>query len=94
MIISVSQINVEEIFPAFRFSKITIGSYSMDDGDGSENVSFKMNSGFFKLCRASSSSLKMSNVGEFPWSSWDHTQVLKAKNIRFRLFYVLHKTLN
>ena len=47
---------------------VIVGSFSIDDGDGSENVTFKMNSRFFKLCRGYSYSLKMSNVGEFPWS--------------------------
>ena len=45
-----------------------LGSFSIDDGDGNENVTFKMNSRFFKLCRPISNSLKMSNVGQFPWS--------------------------
>ena len=45
-----------------------IGSFTIDDGDDSENVTFKMSSRFFKLCRAYSNFLKMSNVGEFPWS--------------------------
>ena len=45
-----------------------IGRFTIDDGDGSENVTFKMSSRFFKLCRAYSNFLKMSNVGEFPWS--------------------------
>ena len=40
-----------------------IGSFSIDDGNGSENVSFKMN-----LCRVYSNLLKMASVGEFPWS--------------------------
>ena len=50
------------------FLKLAIASFSIDDGDGSENVTFKMNSPFFKLCRTHSNFLKMSNVGEFPWS--------------------------
>ena len=33
-----------------------IGSFSIDDGDGSENVTFKMNFRFFKLCRVYSNS--------------------------------------
>ena len=45
-----------------------IGSFSIDDGNGSENVSFKMNSRFFNLCRVYSNLLKMASVGEFPWS--------------------------
>ena len=36
-----------------------IASFSIDDGDGSEKVTFKMNLRFFKLCRAYSNSLKM-----------------------------------
>ena len=45
-----------------------LGSFSIDDGDSGEKVTFKMNSRFFKLHHAYSNSLKMSNVGEFPWS--------------------------
>ena len=44
------------------------GSFSIDDGNGSENVSFMMNSRFFNLCRVYSNLLKMASVGEFPWS--------------------------
>ena len=51
-----------------------IGSFSIDDCDVSENVTFKMNLRFFKLCRVYSNSLnslnslKISNVGKYPWS--------------------------
>ena len=45
-----------------------LGSFGIDDGNGSENVSFKMNSHFFNLCRVYSNLLKMASVGEFPWS--------------------------
>ena len=38
---------------------------STTGSSSSENVTF---SRFFKLCRVFSNSLKMSNVGEFPWS--------------------------
>ena len=51
-----------------RNSHLSTGSFSIDDGDGSENVTFKMNSRFFNLCRLISNSLKMLNVGQFPWS--------------------------
>ena len=46
------------------------GSFSIDDGNGngSENVSFEMNSRFFNLRRVYSNLLKMTSVGEFPWS--------------------------
>ena len=56
---------------------LKIGSFSIDDGNCSENVSFKMNSRFFNLCRVYSNLLKMASVGEFPWSSFleDRTQV-------------------
>ena len=47
---------------------LSLGSFSIDDGDGTKNVTFKMNLCFFKLCRIYSNSLKMSNVGKFPWS--------------------------
>ena len=58
-------------------SSAKIGSFSIDDGNGSENVSFKMNSRFFNLCRVYSNLLKMASVGEFPWSRFleDRTQV-------------------
>ena len=49
----------------------------MDDGNSSENVSFKMNSRFCNLCRVYSNLLKMASVDEFPWSCFleDRTQV-------------------
>ena len=40
-------------------SSLLIGSFSIDDGNGSENVSFKMNFRFFNLCRVYSNLLKM-----------------------------------
>ena len=40
--------------------------FNIDDGDGSENVTFKMNSRFLKLCRIYSNSKKLSNLSEFP----------------------------
>ena len=45
-----------------------LGSFSIDDGNGSENVTFKMNSRFFNLCRVYSNLLKMASVREFPGS--------------------------
>ena len=41
-------------------------NFSIDDSNGSENVSFKMNSRFFNLCRVYSSLLKKASEGEFP----------------------------
>ena len=52
----------------YKEVNVILGSFSIDDGDGRENVTFEINSRLFKLCRVNSSSLKMSNVGEFPWS--------------------------
>ena len=52
--------------PPIHFCRI--GSFSIDDGNGSENVSFKMNSRFFNLCRVYSNLLNMASVGEFPRS--------------------------
>ena len=49
-------------------TQLILGSFSIDDGNGRENVTFKMNSRFFNLCRVYSNLLKMANVGEFPWS--------------------------
>ena len=50
------------------FAGITLGSFSIDDGNGSDNVSLKLNSRFFNLCRVYSNLLKMASVGEYPWS--------------------------
>ena len=63
----------------------SIGSFSIDDGNGSENVSFKMNFRFFKLCRVYSNLLKTASVGEL--ISWGpHSSLEKEKEIRRRLF--------
>ena len=55
----------------------SLGSFSINDGDGSENVSFEMNSRFLNLCRDYSISLKTSDAGKFPWRWFlgDRTQV-------------------
>ena len=60
---------------------LIFGSFSVDDGDGSETVTFKKNARLFKLCPVYSSSLKMSDVEEFPWSGFleDRTQVQNEK---------------
>ena len=50
------------------FSFTAVGSFSIDDGNGCENVSFKMNSRFFSLWGVYSNLLQMASVGEFPWS--------------------------
>ena len=40
-----------------RRRRCLLGSFSIDDGNGSENFSFKMNSSFFNLCRVYSNLL-------------------------------------
>ena len=45
-----------------------LGSLSTDDGNGSENVTLKMSSRFFKFFLVYSNSFEMSKVGEFRWS--------------------------
>ena len=57
-----------ETFFEFDLYVRLIRSFSIDDGNGSENVSFKMNSRFFNLYRVYSNWLKMASIGEFPWS--------------------------
>ena len=56
---------------------LKLRTFSIDKGDGSENVTFKMNWLFFQLCRIYFNSLKIANVSQFPWSwfLWDRTQV-------------------
>ena len=44
-----------------------IGTLSMDDDDGSENVDKKMNLPFFKLNRVYLDALSMSNADDFSW---------------------------
>ena len=49
----------------FAYKTYCLFDVLVADGDGSENVTFKMNSRFFKLFRVYSNSLKMSNEGQF-----------------------------
>ena len=56
-------------------------SFRIENGDGSESVTFKMNSLFVKLCRIYSNLLKMSNEGKSSrvWFLGDRIQVKKEK---------------
>ena len=56
---------------------LILGSFSIDNGHGNENLTFTMNSRFSKFCRVYSNSLKMSHVGEFSrsWVLRDHTHL-------------------
>ena len=50
-----------------RSTQMSLGSFGIDDGDRSENVTFKiMNSRFFKLRVVYSKFLKMLNVDKCP----------------------------
>ena len=72
---TVSQSRRENLHFQSKTNTDRIGRYSYDDGDGSENITLKMNSHFFKLCRVYSNLLKISNAGEFPcsWFIGDRT---------------------
>ena len=48
--------------------KLSTGTLSNDDDDGSENVAKKTNLRSFKLNRVRLDPLNMSNVGDFSWS--------------------------
>ena len=64
-----------------KLPNLCSATLSNNDGDGYENVSWKMNSGCFKLYRAYSVSFSSSNVGRFFWS-WilkDCIEVQKKK---------------
>ena len=77
-------------------TSLSRGSFSTDDGDGSENV-IKHEFEFFQTFRGVYfSSLEMSKVlGEFPWSCFlgDRTKVQKEKEkFVVACLYVFHKT--
>ena len=58
----IRDVGEDPLSPALRDIK---GSFSIDDGDGRENVTFKVNWRFFKLFRVYSNSVKMSKEGKF-----------------------------
>ena len=60
-----SLLGVSSVDGTLRLLFDILGSFSIDDGDGSENVTFKMNWRFFKLFRVYSNSVKMSKEGKF-----------------------------
>ena len=60
-----SLLGVSSVDGTLRLLFDILGSFSIDDGDGSENVTFKMNWRFFKLFRVYSNSVKMSTEGKF-----------------------------
>ena len=69
-------------------------SFSIDDGYGSEDVTLKMNSRFFKRFRVYSSLFEMSKVSEFPGVDCLGTapKFRKRKKNSSSLVYVFHKT--
>ena len=58
--------SLEDYHVTLRAVSLSLGSFSIDDGNGFENVTFKMNSRFFNVCRFYSNLLKMASEGEFP----------------------------
>ena len=72
---TISQSRGKNLHFQLKMDTDRIGRYSYDDGDGSENITLKINSHFFKLCRVYSNLLKISNAGEFPcsWFIGDRT---------------------
>ena len=60
-------LNIFETRPIRRASTL-IRSVSNGDGDGYENVTWKVKSRYFKIYRAYSISFNSSNVGNFFWS--------------------------
>ena len=66
-----------DMFNTRPTQRLKLGTFIIDKGDSSENATFKMNWRFFQLCRVYFNSLKIANVGQFPWSwfLWDRTQV-------------------
>ena len=66
------------------------GNFSIDDGNGSENVSFKVNCRFFNLCRVYSNLLNMAakcrRISQKLISWAPHSSLEREKEIRRRLF--------
>ena len=68
---------------------VAVRALSQTTATGSENVTLKMNSLFFKLFRVYISSLEMSKVAEFPWSLFlgePHSSLERERKSRRRLF--------
>ena len=69
--------------------RLTLGSFSIDDGNGSENVRFKMNSRFFNLFSrlfqfAENGKCRRISLGLISWGP--HSSLEREKEIRRRLF--------
>ena len=69
--------------------RLIIGSFSIDDGDGSENVTLKRFSRFFKRCRVYSHSAenvkcRRSSLQLISWGP--HSSLERERKIRCRLF--------
>ena len=64
------------------------GTFSIDDDNGRENVTIKMNSRFFNFFRVCSELMKMSNVGDVPeLVSWGpYSSLEKERKICSRMF--------
>ena len=73
-----------------------LGSFNIDDGDASENVTIKTNSRFFFSFCVYSTLLKISNAGQCPRVGFLGTvlKFRKRKKNSQSLVYILHKTGN
>ena len=69
---------LKNIWPVIMTSDRLSVILSLDDGNGSENVTFKVNSRFFKFFRVYFKLLKMSNVDECPRVGFSGT-LLKSR---------------
>ena len=69
-----------------------LGSFSIDDGDASENVTIKTNSRFFFSFRVYSKLLKISNAGQGFFGTT--LKFRKRKKNSQSLVYILHRTGN
>ena len=63
---TISQSRRKNLHFQLKMDTYRIGRYSYDDGDGSENITLKIISHFFKLCRVYSSCWKYQMLVNFP----------------------------
>ena len=75
-----------------RCRHILIGSFSIDDGDGSENATLKMNSPFLETLSSLFQFAENVKCRNFPGVNFLETALKfrKRKKIKSSLVYVLH----
>ena len=57
-----------DMFNTKPTQQLKLGTFSIDKSEGSEYVTFKTNWCLFQLSHVYFNSLKIANVGQFPWS--------------------------